>query len=920
MVDSNNYQPSYGGVLKEDGTKVNVGDMLQDVLDTLGNTGGVGVGNETVSVPVNAIAQLAHIPSNATKAVISVESGDIRYWRKTPPLPTSTSGHLGKAGSEFQLTSAAQLADFRAFGLSGSPTLQISYLGPTEKPDPIDTQPPTAPTGLSATEVTASQVKLSWTASSDNVGVVGYDVYRNGVKISNSATTTYTDNTVSPATSYTYTVKARDAAGNVSATSEQVTAKTLPSQTTEYGAISDPQGRSFVADKGYVSNSLSDPTSGIWLTSATFRSKHTAMKNFNKMQFVYSASSGESALPNTMTLKLAIEVEDPTTKALTRYPITWDAGGTRSLTFQPGEIKYTHPLELEFVKGQNFWIRSFISVPTDGKYPKTAVALHNLLQEGKVVGEDRCDFDQSVNPVLTGSSDVAGSFMPLAIIGVEKSGERTPSVLLWGDSINSGSADDQAAGKLPNQRGFGARACYEAGLPFANISIGGERVADFQQFNTIRLNIAKFATHAIGNYGTNDNGSSLATMKTNLSNAFTAVKAANPKIMVYQMKILPRNVTNINTIYSTWYAPGNVRDQVNDWISTLPYADGLIDGYFDGAYPTEKQNPRNGGFRSTAYTTDMTHPIPYGHEIIRKAVDMERILAFQPFRKVEDRIPAKPTGFKAAVGETNAFLTWDESPDFFVSGFNVYRNGTKVTATPIDYKTPLFYDSGLTSGISYTYTVRAVSLFDVESQDSAAVTKTAAPLPLLVSDTFNRPSSTSLGDAETGVEGSKAWERNSTDRYDIYNPSGTDGQLRRVGTAGANQFAYIETGVDDYALTVTHTALANNGGPTLCLRLKDAQNMVSVNFSLRAGVSTRINNQFTANIFESPTITPASTAGETRKYTVVMQGSAVFLLINDVLVHAAYDKRVSFAGHGTKAGFSASTVNDAIDNFSVRKI
>ena len=84
-----------------------------------------------------------------------------------------------------------------------------------------DTQAPTVPTGLQTTSVTSGSVGLSWTASTDNVGVSGYTVYRNGTAIGTTggSTTTYTDSTVSPSTSYTYTVDAFDNAGNHSAQS-----------------------------------------------------------------------------------------------------------------------------------------------------------------------------------------------------------------------------------------------------------------------------------------------------------------------------------------------------------------------------------------------------------------------------------------------------------------------------------------------------------------------------------------------------------------------------------------------------------------------------------------------------------------------------------------------------------------------------
>jgi chitodextrinase len=69
-------------------------------------------------------------------------------------------------------------------------------------------------------------VTLSWTASTDNVGVTGYDVYRNGTKVGTSQTATYTDSGLSAGTTYSYAVDAYDAAGNVSAKSGTASAKT----------------------------------------------------------------------------------------------------------------------------------------------------------------------------------------------------------------------------------------------------------------------------------------------------------------------------------------------------------------------------------------------------------------------------------------------------------------------------------------------------------------------------------------------------------------------------------------------------------------------------------------------------------------------------------------------------------------------
>lgn len=89
-----------------------------------------------------------------------------------------------------------------------------------------DTTPPTAPANLTATAVSPSQVNLSWDASTDNVGVAGYKVYRDGVFLASTSTASYSDTTVQGGTSHSYTVYAYDAAGNISPPSNTATVTT----------------------------------------------------------------------------------------------------------------------------------------------------------------------------------------------------------------------------------------------------------------------------------------------------------------------------------------------------------------------------------------------------------------------------------------------------------------------------------------------------------------------------------------------------------------------------------------------------------------------------------------------------------------------------------------------------------------------
>jgi hypothetical protein len=102
---------------------------------------------------------------------------------------------------------AGQLSEFEVYG-----------------PATTDTQAPTAPGGLAFTQPASGQIRLTWNASTDNVGVTGYDIYANNSLLTSVAgnVLTYTDMRADSAT-VSYFVRAKDAAGNVSGNSNTVT-------------------------------------------------------------------------------------------------------------------------------------------------------------------------------------------------------------------------------------------------------------------------------------------------------------------------------------------------------------------------------------------------------------------------------------------------------------------------------------------------------------------------------------------------------------------------------------------------------------------------------------------------------------------------------------------------------------------------
>jgi glucose/arabinose dehydrogenase len=109
-------------------------------------------------------------------------------------------------------------------------------------PAAADTQPPTAPTGLAATDLTCSSVTLSWSASTDDTGVAFYDLYHDGQAIGSTTGDVRTVTLgVVPGARWGFYVNARDAAGNVSQASRTVSV-IVPFCSPDTTAPSVPEG------------------------------------------------------------------------------------------------------------------------------------------------------------------------------------------------------------------------------------------------------------------------------------------------------------------------------------------------------------------------------------------------------------------------------------------------------------------------------------------------------------------------------------------------------------------------------------------------------------------------------------------------------------------------------------------------------
>ncbi|MAQ74948.1 MAG: sheath polysaccharide-degrading enzyme [Aquimarina sp.] len=120
-----------------------------------------------------------------------------------------------------------------------------------------DTQAPSAPANLTASNITSSSTELSWDASTDNIGVSEYQVLQDGSFVSTVTTTSTIVIGLSPETTYSFSVVALDAAGNVSSASNAVSVTTLAA-TGCLNGVAAPYSESFESSIGLWTQSTSD--------------------------------------------------------------------------------------------------------------------------------------------------------------------------------------------------------------------------------------------------------------------------------------------------------------------------------------------------------------------------------------------------------------------------------------------------------------------------------------------------------------------------------------------------------------------------------------------------------------------------------------------------------------------------------------
>jgi len=205
-------------------------------------------------------------------------------------VPVAKVGAVTSYGDTGLSANTSYMYQVQAFDDAGNTSPASSQVSVTTPQIP-DTTPPAAPTNVTATAVSSNQVNLSWTASTDNVGVTGYDILRapgtsggTFAVVGSSTTTSFADTGLTASTSYRYQVRAKDAAGNLSAVSNTVTVTTLPGGGTggcsATATVQTQWGNGYVMDPVTVKNTGTSSITG-WTVTFTLPAGHTISGSWN---------------------------------------------------------------------------------------------------------------------------------------------------------------------------------------------------------------------------------------------------------------------------------------------------------------------------------------------------------------------------------------------------------------------------------------------------------------------------------------------------------------------------------------------------------------------------------------------------------------------------------------------------------------
>jgi len=553
-----------------------------------------------------------------------------------------------------------------------------------------DVTPPSAPTGLSATAHSGLRVDLSWTAATDDTGISGYDVYRNGQVIASiPASASYADTSVSPLTSYTYKLLAKDAAGNVSGFSNSV-GLTTPEVFTdgfESGTVSKWTAAGLTAQQAEVDT-------GSWAARATSTGSAGA-----SAQTTLDAGIGE------MYYRTRFKILSQGSNSVSLARVRTAANGSLASAFvsSTGRLSYRNDTNASTVTSaqtvsKNLWHELQVHVTVNGSSSLvdlwldgvSAVSTTDTLGTSPIARLELGDpstgrtFDVAFDNVVANRTFIADAGAPSVPGNL-----RVTSV--------TGQAVNLAWDPATDDVGVTTYRVYRGGSAIADVDGGQATYSDTTVSDATAYTYTVTALDAVNHESAPSNPVQATTSDATKPSTPTGVSATA--------------AAGVNSITVTWGAS-------TDNVAVTGYRIYRSDvsapvGSVDGSVRTYTDTTVQG---STSYTYTVTAVDAAGNES-----DPSTLVTVTSSDTVKPTAPATVTA--STVSDTQVNITWAAGTDnVSVTAYRVFRNGTQVGT--VQAPALAYSDTAASADTTYAYSVRSVDAAGNVSDASASASAT----------------------------------------------------------------------------------------------------------------------------------------------------------------------------------------------------
>lgn len=662
----------------------------------------------------------------------------------------------------------------KAYDVAGNLSLESEKITITTDPD---NESPAKPEDFRITSYTSTSVNLGWTASTDNVKVTGYKVYRNGVLLSNTTNTYYTDYGIQKGVAYVYRVAAYDISGNVSEESEEGVFDNVPPATPEQFDVDEVTSASVTMSWSASSDNLEVAGYHIYRDGARYASTNDLFfKDENVLPgkvYIYAVAAFDKAdnsskLSESKTVEIPTDTEPPqapsgldiysktdTTVSLawtasidnvgvkeyrvyldgveagrtirTDYTYTWevpaytctftvyayDEAGNASSASNAVVCDYdlpSVPVNLSASADKQKVILSW-----DASTDNTEVEGYEIFRDGESLGtvsttsyEDTGLYPATEYTYAVRAYDKSGNYSQMSDSIIVKTGSPEPPPPPTGLAVTAvtGSTVSVQWNALSQQTGVVGYKIYRDG-----VEIGGTTATTYKDLGLISNKTYTYTVRAFDKYDNISQESNAVTAIPVKPNIISVDPIEGETIGGDTQRKLQVKVTNNGNSSGLRAVFEYSTDGVN-WneISGTTYGPEIMD---DGTVSFYK----NWNLRSLSSGSYMLRYTVY---------DSSDDSDYKVVNCTVDRTPPQDVRNLEGISENGVIsLKWSPVPDDDVKHYQVYRSisGEEGTYYPIDkvVNDTKYTDNAVTLNTTYFYKVTAVDMFDQEGQSSSTI-------------------------------------------------------------------------------------------------------------------------------------------------------------------------------------------------------